>query len=130
MAFDATGTVFSFPSGTPVAEMVEHSISIEGKEIDVTSHDSGGWEEILMGRKRYEIKVDGNYVPSDAGMQAIVNSLLNGTVSTWKLTYPNGYYYSGSGYVASVEIKSPEGDKAAVSLTLKGSGALTSGSGS
>ena len=127
MAFVAIGTTFSINS-EPVAELTKiDGPSCKRDDIDVTSHDSSYWKEFLPGLiEAGEIDCEGNYVPSDAGMQEVIDAIsLDTTLVAFAVVAPNGYGFSGNGMLTAFKVSLPFDDKAEVSFTLKISGELS-----
>jgi len=127
MAFVANGTTFSL-NNEVIAELRKiDGPSIKRDDIDTTNHDGTYWKEFLPGLvEGGEIDCEGNYVPSDLGILEIIDAVTTDTVlSTWEITFPNGYGFSGTGTVTSFKPTGPYDDKSEVSFTVKTSGAIT-----
>ena len=69
-----------------VGEARTIGLTVDGKEIDVTSHDSAGWEEKLMGNKTWSMAVSEIFVDSDTAQKLLEYSsvLLSNAVSAFK----------------------------------------------
>jgi predicted secreted protein len=112
-----------------VAECSNLKLKINGKEIDVTSVDSAGWDEFIAGRKSWDVTGDFNLVVGDTnGYLALQTALLAGTKPTITArSASTGYNWSGTVLVTSADLAlaNPGDKQQTVSWTLKGSGALT-----
>ena len=129
MSFAAHGTTFSF-GGVVVAELRKiDGPQIKRDDIDVTSHDSNYWKEIIPGLiEGGEVDCEGNYVPSDAGMaalQAAITDVTSPELSTFQVLFPNGYGFSGSCMITNLKPSGPFDEKAEISFTIKTSGVIT-----
>lgn len=127
MAFVPHGTTFSFNEQV-VAELTEiNGPGISVDETEVTSHDSNWWKEFLPGLiEGGEVTLTGNYVPSDTGQAALRTAMLNQTVDTWEIIYPNGYGSSGDGFITGFEPNGPsDGSKSEISITLRTTGEVS-----
>jgi predicted secreted protein len=56
---------------TGIAGVKDLSLSLDGKVIDVTDHDSGLFEEFIAGRNNFKVSFGGNLDPADAGYDAL-----------------------------------------------------------
>ena len=86
----AMGTVLA-KSGVPIAELTSISgLDLDSDELDVTSLDStGGYEEVIQTiRRTGVVALEGNFVPGDAGQQALMDDYLDGTVGDYTITFP------------------------------------------
>jgi predicted secreted protein len=114
---------------TKVAEIREATITIEQKEIDVTSFDSNGWNEYIGGLKGWEVDADALYRENDtSGQTALFTALSNGTTASINL-FPrdtsSALGYSGSVIITSFEVGNTMDDAVALSLSMIGTGALS-----
>lgn len=118
-------------TGTPVkiAQVREATLSIEASEIETTSFDSNGWVENIPGLKSWSVDAEALFDPADATHTDLYEALVNGEILTINL-YPkdaaSAKGYSGSVIVTSFEVGVPNDDAVTVSLTLTGTGALSS----
>jgi predicted secreted protein len=117
-------------SANKVAEATNLRLTIDGKEIDVTSVDSAGWTEIIGGRRSWQVSGDFNLIVGDTnGFIALQTALLAGTtVATVKArSTAAGYNWSGTVLVtqANLDLANPGDKQQTVSWTLKGTGAIT-----
>lgn len=63
-----------------IAGIKNITVTMEGKAIDTTDHDSGVWEEFIAGRDNVKLKFDGNFDPADAGFDALWNATTGRTI--------------------------------------------------
>lgn len=116
---------------TTIAEVTEvKTPKIEAKEEDVTSHDSGGWEEtiptLLMGG---EIPVKVNWLATDPTQNettGVLGLILNRTKRNWKLVLPNATKtFSFKAWVKDFEGDLPVAGSQSANFTLKVTGPVT-----
>ncbi|MBT0160585.1 hypothetical protein G4O51_11455 [Candidatus Bathyarchaeota archaeon A05DMB-2] len=62
---------------------------------------------------------------SDSGQSALMSALTNNTKSTFKVYVDSTHYYSGDGYVESVDINVDAKDVVKASVTISPAGAMT-----
>lgn len=114
-------------AGTKQGAATNHTISMESDMIDVTTKDSGGWEEVLPGLKSYEINVEAlTTFDETQGFEWLHNAYLNRTKVYYRLSTEvtaNEKFY-GEGYISSMELNAPMEDKVTYSVAIKGTGAL------
>lgn len=114
---------------TAIAEITEATLNVEQEEIEATSFDSGGWVENVGGMKSWSVDAEANLVPGETTQTDLFDALVSGETVTIEL-YPNdgpsAEGYSGSAIVTSFEVGVPTDDKVTLSLSLTGTGALTS----
>ncbi len=111
-----------------IAENVE--LSATGTALDTTTRSSAGWKEFVQGLKEWGATVDQLWVPTDAGLQAIRSAFLNGTVLAVQFLDANGVGFSGNCIVTSMKRGEQLGQAVKLPVILKGTGALTSVTGS
>lgn len=122
-------------TGTPnktIADSRDLSISVADEELDVTTRDSGGWKETIMGVRSWSASLSGvvDFVEgtNEAGVTSLMNlaigrapiALLFGTTTTGDQTY------SGSGYIMTVDISAPYEGVVEWTAEISGNGALIS----
>lgn len=113
------------------------SLDMSMDVIDVTSKDSGGKREILPGTSSWTMS--GDFMDSVAGsnyefadFQGLVDArtLVAVRIDNPSLSGGAGAadYYTGQGYITSVNLTSPMEDVATGSFTIEGTGTLTKAS--
>jgi TP901-1 family phage major tail protein len=111
--------------GNVIGSQRDCSLSISGKEIDVSDKTTGGWDTFLVGNRSWEISCDAIALDSDAAKAAIETAVANGTQVTVEFDHSTGSVYSGSAVVTSFQLTGPKDDVSTMSCTLKGASALT-----
>lgn len=114
----------------PIAEVRDATLTISQAEIDATSFDSGGWEEYIPGLKSWEVEAEAVYVPADAAQSDLFDALVNGQTVQLRLAPKDGSgneAYEGNAFVTSWEINNPSDDGVVLSISFRGTGALTKG---
>lgn len=118
-------------SGTPtkIAQVREATLTVETSEIETTNFDSNGWVENIPGLKSWSVDAEAEFDPADTSHSDLFDALVNGETLTINL-YPKDAAsqkgFSGSAIVTSFEVGVPVDDVVTVSLTLTGTGALSS----
>lgn len=112
------------PVWTTVGGQKGATLNLGGKDIDITSKDSAGWEEHLVGPRNWKISFDAMYVEDDAGYIALENAYMNGSIVMVALTTPSGKKYSGKATV-TLDLDAPSDNAAGLKGTLNGTGPLT-----
>lgn len=94
--------------------------------LDITIRDSNGWEENVQGLKSWSASGEMLWVPTNAGLQALWNAYVAGTLLTVLWTDPDGYGRQGSARVSRFH-PGPQGlrDALMVSIDLEGSGTVS-----
>lgn len=120
--------------GTAVGGMVDASVSIDGKPIDVTNKDDSQWETYLGGRTSWSMtgngfimmdSVDGTI---EAQWKALWTAVTTSAAVTVKFIFPTGTgntFFTGSGYVTNLGVDGPDNEGFAGSFSVQGTGALT-----
>ena len=127
-AFAAQGTTLSI-NGTAIAELKNIRGPAESANlIDVTSHDSpGAYREVIAGfLSAGEASIDGNFLPGDAGQEALHTALQGRDLAAFVITLPvdaGSVTCSFSGIVTAFEPNFPFDSEASFSATITASGA-------
>ena len=110
------------------------SISISADTIDITDKDSAGFRTLIGGTKSFSLSADGlmDFNPTDATVTEVdelTTQMLARTAVTFDFTLATtasgDYFYTGSGFITSVEISGGTEDAPSYSVSIEGSGALT-----
>jgi len=112
----------------PVAEVKEHTITINAEELDATNYDSQGWSENVPGFSSWEVSLTANYIGDDSGQEALRDAVINHTRVMVQLAanYDNGEVaFEGLATITSFEVSSAVDSVVELSLELMGSGPLT-----
>ena len=126
------------PSDGGAAAKLMHSqnvsISMSADTIDITDKDSDGWRTLIGGTKSFSLSADGlmDFNPTDATVTEVdelTTQMYNRTAVTFDFTLATtasgDYFYEGSGFITSVEVSGGTEDAPTYSVSIEGSGALT-----
>jgi predicted secreted protein len=94
-------------------------------EVPTTNRGSGGWKEILPGIGEWNAPAKALWVPTNAGLQAIINAYLAGTKLAATFLDAFGYGFSGNCYVMTLKRGEALEDAVTVECGLTGTGALS-----
>jgi len=125
--------ILIYKGGTALGYQSNGTLSVSGDTIDVATKDSGGWGEVLLGNRSWELSVDGlmSYTGTDDtnGGQVLMDAFLNETLLSvsWETDTVGDVTYSGDVYVTSCELGGSNGEGATYSATLSGVGKITQG---
>ncbi len=89
---------YVYVGGSAVALVDRWTMNVDVAQDDVTSMDSGGWQQLLAGVKRVSGAVTVRYATDDTNGQTVLrNSAIGGSMVVLKLN-PNGTanYFSGT----------------------------------
>ena len=115
-------------AGVQLLDLRDVTLTIEADEINADSHTSGGWGSIIPGIKRWSLSVEHLFVDANAQQQALRNALINSTLLAFDIRSKDSAgkeKFTGSGYILNWEFAGPQDDAAAISVEVKGDGALT-----
>lgn len=114
-------------SGITLARCEDFSFSINKKEIDITTLDGNGWDEIIAGNKSWEVSTNALYTRAgdlDTLLQDFINSDDTVTISVQTSTVGDKYV-SGEAINLTLEYSGSKDDVVKYSAKFKGTGALT-----
>lgn len=101
--------------------------------IDVTTLDSNGWKDFLIGLKEWKVSTSGlttrgTAAASQLGSEDILDDMVDSdaavTISI-KSTESGDQYFTGSAFITSFKESGSVGDAITYSIELQGTGALT-----
>lgn len=118
-----TGTEAS-PVWTTVGGQRNATLNLESDAIDITSKDSNGWHEELVGINNWSIEFDGLILENDTGYLELEEAYMNKSLVMVQLSTPAGKTYTGKARI-TLKIEGPYESEATLSGTLTGSGQLT-----
>ena len=129
--------VYSSATNNLVAFAQNCTLNVNHSPREITNKESGGWKEILEGLRDYSIDIDGAYAWTNAGGTVLtdgVDDVLKANLLTTRQavdfifgdTSADDVSYAGSGFITSVSITGGTEDTATYSLSIEGSGELTS----
>ncbi len=131
--FTNTGTD-ALPVWKNIANATSHSIKTSVDTRDVSSKDSGDFEEFVAGKMSFEVSVEA-LVTTDATNG--YDTLFDKMVAKELITIVSGIYktdgsldttkrhYKGTCLITSLDISAGKGENITYSASLKGTGALT-----
>lgn len=102
------------------------------EEIEVTHHGSpGNAIETIGGMDDFgETSLTINWVPGDAEDLMLQALRASGAIRTHRLTWPNGYLWSVSGWIKSIQPSAPLKGHLTAVVTIRNTGSITMTSGS
>ena len=129
--------VYSSATNNLVAFAQNCTLNVNHSPREITNKESGGWKEILEGLRDYSIDIDGAYAWTNASGTVLtdgVDDVLKANLLTTRQavdfifgdTSADDVSYAGSGFITSVSITGGTEDTATYSLSIDGSGELTS----
>jgi predicted secreted protein len=115
---------------TKVAELQDCTFTVNRKTIDVTSHDSSGFQENLYGIQDTKLSGKVNYFSTSASaripvMQIISNSPLNLRFSVASSTSKTTHLFVQTGLVTRFEHSLPTDKQIVGTIEMVGTGAVT-----
>jgi predicted secreted protein len=119
--FNAVLTV----DGNTVGKASDVELSLGSTEVDISTRDGAGWKAFLQGLKEFSATVDQLWVPTDAALQALRDSWLNGTLLAAVFTDDEGNGFSGDVFVSAMSKGEPLDDAVTLNCTLRGTGTLS-----
>ncbi len=128
--YASTNLAQATSSMTRVAELQDVTLTVNGKTIDVTSHDSSGWMENLLGIRDWKVAGKVNYISTGAGqkifaVQLTASAPLSVRVSVAATTSKTARLWVGNGKVTKFEHSLPTDKSIVGTLELVGTGAIT-----
>lgn len=94
--------------------------------IDTTSKDANGWAENVAGVNSWGVDCDGFIVASDSAYGALETAWMDRQTVDVEIRVPSGKTYSGTAIISDFPAEFPQDGAATFSLSLTGTGALTS----
>lgn len=115
--------------GAVLAESQTFTPTLNQAEIDLSNRDSEWWHEAIAGLRDWEISGDGLYIYNDLAKRKLMIHYTTRTPATLTciLTLSAGVItLQGECILTTISFPAPFADKAGISFSLKGAGALTS----
>lgn len=126
MALAGSGGSVNIGTSNKVAEIAEWTLNLSAEDIDVTSFDSQGWRDRLVGIREWSGSFSGNLDPSDtSGQSSLFTSFANGTSISLTLRVNDNNQFAGSAYITGLSVETPVTDKVSFSCDFVGTGELT-----
>lgn len=109
-----------------VAGQQSLTINRDGDTIEVTSKDSEGWKEFIMGFKEWSMDQDGIYVLNDASHKLMGRMFDEGDPVLIKVTNKKEEYdmFAGMALITSYPLEAPYDDSVTFTTALQGTGKL------
>lgn len=111
-----------------VAEIRGFSIMTDADEIDVTTQESSGDREFLLGNANWTAKLEELHLSTNAGHGVLFDLLQSGLRANYEF-YPTGSSsiasYSGQGLIKHWELSAPNADAEVSNVDVRGTGVLT-----
>lgn len=125
--FSTDGTTFD-----EVGRMTNASLSVSMETRDTSTKDSAGWRELLEGQKSWSLSGDGLVVYSLTGADGFADlfGYLNGRTNLYVKfgsTSAGEKFYSGRGFITSLDQEAGVEDNVTFSFSFEGTGALAEG---
>ena len=92
-------------SQTLMAELLDFTLTVEEDNIVVTNHDSSGWDESIIGIRRWNWEASANYLSTGAGQGALRQSLIDGDTLLW-LTFQATTSLTAKKYIGKTRLSS------------------------
>ena len=126
MALAGSGGSVSIGTSNKVAEIAEWTLNLSAEDIDVTSFDSQGWRDRLVGIREWSGSFSGNLAPGDtSGQSSLFTSFANGAPISLTLQVNDNNQFAGSAYITGLSVETPVTDKVSFSCDFVGTGELT-----
>ena len=116
--------------GETIARAQDVELDLSATEVETTSRSDAGWYSGLPGQRAYSLSGDQLWVPSDAGLDAVLDALLARDEVAMTLTSPGGTVFSGNVFITSVKLGQSLNGAVVMPFAAKGTGALVKGSAS
>lgn len=117
-----------YVNGSAVACCLNHSLQMSTEEIDVTTKDSDGWKEIILGLRSWIITGEGlTEFSATYGFNDLVTVWKNKTMVTiqFKTDNTDDKVFSGSAYITELSEDAAMNDATSFSFTMQGTGVLS-----
>lgn len=111
--------------GSSIGSQRDATLTISGKEIDVSDKTTGGWDTFMVGNRSWEVTCESIALDTDTAFTALETAMANGTTVAVVFDHGTGSTYSGDAVVTSLQLTGPKDDVSTASVTLKGASALT-----
>lgn len=120
-----TGTEQS-PVWTTVAMQRGAKLNRSAETIEASYKGSGAWKTYLTGFKEWSVECDGLYVLGATEFKKLEDAFANGTPIEIEFVDSNNKGWKGSALITEFPIDAPYDGELTYSVTLQGTGALTS----
>lgn len=113
---------------TEINGIIDATLNLSQAEIGSTSHDSGDFEEFLIGRKDGTIDFGLRFDEADPGQDKLQDSLFAGTLADYRfrMEVASGKdEYKARGLVTSITPSGPNDDAAGMDASVRLTGTIT-----
>ena len=115
---------------TKFAELRTYTLTVEGDTIDVTNHDSTGWQETLQGTRNWKVDCELNYLSTGAGQSLARIEFTTASptlvhLSLLQTTATNAKLWKGRARITGFTITHDQNDAVLGNMSFAGSGGLT-----
>lgn len=130
----STGATSTAAGNSKIGELKNWTLNISAADINVTSHDSSNWHELLPGKRTGTFSADALLLTTHAGHKIVRNAILNSNGGA-KLAFAfqmttsvSAKVYKGVGYITDYSPSAPTEDAvlAKIGGHITGSVAYTS----
>lgn len=98
------GFEMTLKAGTKTLGKAQNAqLSIDGSAVNFSTFSSGKWRDKKPGMLEWSLSADQIWVPDDEGVQAINDSLLNGTNLSVELKNEDGNGFGGTCFVINIK---------------------------
>lgn len=112
-----------------VGRIVDGTLEMDSAEVNVTTHDSGAWEEFLQGRGNLTSSLSLLYDEADAGQEACLAAFVAQTAGTYRFRMRGDLQtakeYIAAAFVKAAPMNAPNDEAGDLSLTFRLTGTPT-----
>lgn len=112
-----------------IGKIVDGSLEVDSAEVNVSTHDSGAWEEFLQGRGNMTMSLSCLYDEADAGQEACIAAAFAQTAGTARFRMrgntATAKEYIAAAFVKSTPMNAPNDEAGDLQLNFRLTGAPT-----
>lgn len=116
--------VLTVGGADPVGKAIDVELTASSSEVDITTRDSAGWREYLMGHKDWTISIDQLWIPSDDGLKTLRAAWISGNEIAMTMYDEDSSGFSGQCFVSGMNFGQPLDGAVVLPITLRGTAAL------
>lgn len=120
------------PGNKKIANVTSNGLTINSEPIDITTKDSAGWKETMVGLRSWGMSVEGiidfqaNTSTEEGAVELLTMQLNREMVELVATNLTSGdLSFTGHGVITNVEISAPMEDKVTFTCDIEGSGPIT-----
>ena len=121
-------------AGVQIGALLSNSFNASKDMLEATSKDSGGAKEFIPGEYGWGMSFESLYDDDEVteGFSEGLGYITAGTTLDvyWGSTVTGSAYFSGAGYLTSVDLSGPKNETASYSGEIQGSAGITEGAAS